>query len=133
VPCELDNNRFAVNDNDDGVVCSDTEFAGKSHMRAYRQTVIGTRHAVAACHYRAAETGLAILEAGGNAIDAGVAMGLALAVVQPEYVNVAGVAPIILYSAGLNCVFTITGLSIGCAGSAQLCDPRGRASAAGSI
>src|SRR5205823_7506393 len=51
-----------------------------------------------------------ILEAGGNAIDAGVATGIALGVVQPEFVNVAGVAPIIIYSAAENCVVTIPGL-----------------------
>ena len=65
---------------------------------------------VAACHYLAAEAGFRILEAGGNAIDAGVAAGMALTVVQPEYVNFAGVAPIIIYSAVHNRVFTIPGL-----------------------
>ena len=50
------------------------------------------------------------MEAGGNAIDAGVAAGIALGVVQPEFVNFAGVAPIIIYSAADNRVFTIPGL-----------------------
>ena len=68
-------------------------------MKAHRPTIMGTRHMVAACHYLAAEAGFRILEAGGNAIDAGVAAGIALGVVQPEYVNFAGVAPIIIYSA----------------------------------
>ena len=79
-------------------------------MTAHRPTVMGTRHMVAACHYLAAEAGFQILEAGGNAIDAGVAAGIALGVVQPELVNVAGVAPIILYSAEQNEVVTISGL-----------------------
>src|SRR6202163_860833 len=79
-------------------------------MKAYRPTIMGTRHMVAACHYLAAEAGFRILEAGGNAIDAGVAAGIALGVVQPEYVNVAGVAPIIIYSAADNRIFTIPGL-----------------------
>jgi gamma-glutamyltranspeptidase/glutathione hydrolase len=65
---------------------------------------------VAACQYLAAEAGFKILEAGGNAIDAGVATGMALAVTQPEYVNFAGVAPIIIYSAKDDRVFTIPGL-----------------------
>jgi gamma-glutamyltranspeptidase/glutathione hydrolase len=64
-------------------------------MKAHRPTIMGTRHMVAACQYLAAEAGFRILEAGGNAIDAGVAGGIALGVVQPEYVNFAGVAPII--------------------------------------
>ena len=64
-------------------------------MKSHRPTIMGTRHMVAATHYLA-EAGFRILEAGGNAIDAGVAAGIALGVVQPEYVNVAGVAPIII-------------------------------------
>src|SRR5215471_6783508 len=79
-------------------------------MKAHRPTIMGTRYMVAACQYLAAEAGFRILEAGGNAIDAGVAAGIALAVVQPEYVNFAGVAPIIIYSAADNRVFTIPGL-----------------------
>jgi gamma-glutamyltranspeptidase / glutathione hydrolase len=79
-------------------------------MKAHRPTIMGTRHMVAACQYLAAEAGFRILEAGGNAIDAGVAAGISLGVVQPEYVNFAGVAPIIIYSAADNRVFTIPGL-----------------------
>jgi gamma-glutamyltranspeptidase/glutathione hydrolase len=79
-------------------------------MKAHRPTIMGTHHMVAACQYLAAEAGFKILEAGGNAIDAGVAAGISLGVVQPEYVNFAGVAPIIVYSAADNRVFTIPGL-----------------------
>jgi gamma-glutamyltranspeptidase/glutathione hydrolase len=79
-------------------------------MKAHRPTIMGTRHMVAACHYLAAEAGFRILEAGGNAIDAGVAAGIALGVVQPEYVNFAGVAPIIIYSAKEDRLVTIAGL-----------------------
>src|SRR5437868_6050491 len=71
---------------------------------------MGTRHMVAACQYLAAEAGFRILEAGGNAIDAGVAAGIALGVVQPEYVNFGGVAPIIIYSAAQDEIVTISGL-----------------------
>ena len=79
-------------------------------MKAHRPTIMGTRHMVSACQYLAAEAGFRVLEAGGNAIDAGVAAGIALGVVQPEYVNFAGVAPIIIYSARENRVITISGL-----------------------
>lgn len=61
-----------------------------------RPTIAGTRHAVSAGHYLAATAGIAILEAGGNAIDAGCAAGIALGVLQPDLVNVAGVAPILI-------------------------------------
>jgi gamma-glutamyltranspeptidase / glutathione hydrolase len=62
----------------------------------HRPTVYGTRHAVSAGHYLAASAGFSILEAGGNAIDAGVAAGIALGVLQPDLVNFAGVAPILI-------------------------------------
>ena len=79
-------------------------------MKAHRPTIMGTRHMIAACQYLAAEAGFKILEAGGNAIDAGVAAGIALGVVQPEYVNFAGVAPIMVYSASEDRIVTIPGL-----------------------
>jgi gamma-glutamyltranspeptidase/glutathione hydrolase len=79
-------------------------------MKAHRPTIMGTRHMVAACQYLATLAGFRILEAGGNAIDAGVATGIALGVVQPEYVNFAGVAPIIVYSAVEDRVLTVPGL-----------------------
>ena len=77
---------------------------------ALRPVVRGHKHAIVAGHYLAAEAGFAILEAGGNAIDAGVAAGIALGVVHSDLVNVAGVAPIILYSAKTGQVETISGL-----------------------
>ncbi len=61
-----------------------------------RPTISGTRHAISAGHYLAAAAGHAILEAGGNAVDAGCAAGLALGVLQPDLVSVAGVAPILI-------------------------------------
>src|SRR5436190_2018134 len=79
-------------------------------MKAHRPTIMGTRHMASATQYLAAEAGFRILEAGGNAIDAGVAAGIALGVVMPEFVNFAGVAPIIIYSAAENRVVTIPGL-----------------------
>jgi gamma-glutamyltranspeptidase/glutathione hydrolase len=65
-----------------------------------RPTIYGTRHAISAGHYLAASAGFAILEAGGNAIDAGVAAGLALGVLQPDLVSPGGVAPILIRLAG---------------------------------
>ena len=63
---------------------------------SHRPTICGTRHAVSAGHYLAAAAGFTILESGGNAIDAGVAAGIALGVLQPDLVNFAGVAPIMI-------------------------------------
>ena len=61
-------------------------------------------------HYGAAHAAFTILEAGGNAIDAGVAAGIALGVLQSDLVNVAGVAPILIYLARTREVVTISGL-----------------------
>jgi gamma-glutamyltranspeptidase/glutathione hydrolase len=79
---------------------------------AMRPDIRGTRHVVSSGHYLASQAGFEILEAGGNAVDAGVAAGLALGVVQSEYVNVAGVAPIIIYLAQSREVITISGLGV---------------------
>ncbi len=78
-------------------------------MLSYRPTVYGTRHAVSAGHYLGTAAGFAVLEAGGNAVDAGCAAGIAIGVVQPDIVNVAGVAPIIIRMAD-GTVETIAGL-----------------------
>lgn len=72
----------------------------------------GTRHMVAAGHQAAAHAGFLILEAGGNAVDAGVATGLALGVTCVDLVNVAGVAPIMIRFAETGEVVTIDGLGV---------------------
>lgn len=76
----------------------------------HRARIVGTRHMASAGHYLAAQAALQVLEAGGNAIDAGVAGGLALQVLQSEYVGFGGVAPIMLYIASTDSFFTVSGL-----------------------
>ena len=78
-------------------------------MKSMRPTLYGSRHAVSAGHHLAAAAGFAVLEAGGNAIDAGCAAGIALGVLHPDEVNVAGVAPIMIRT-GQGKVVTIAGL-----------------------
>src|SRR5262245_64399474 len=90
--------------------CSPAPLPTEGDMKAHRPTIMGTRYMIVACHYLAAEAGYQILDAGGNAIDAGVAAGIALGVVQPEYVNFAGVAPIMVYSAAEDRIVTVPGL-----------------------
>ena len=75
-----------------------------------RPNITGTKHVVASGHYMSAQAALQILEAGGNAIDAGVAAGLATAVLEPIYVSLGGVAPIILFHADTQKIITISGL-----------------------
>lgn len=84
--------------------------AAERGLESFRPTIAGSRHVVSAGHWLAAQAAFDILGAGGNAIDAGVAAGLALGVVQSELVNFAGVAPIILYLAERDEVVTISGL-----------------------
>jgi gamma-glutamyltranspeptidase/glutathione hydrolase len=76
----------------------------------YQPTMLGTRYMVAAGHYLSTQAGYDILEAGGNAVDAGVASAIALAVLQSDIVNVGGVAPTMIYLAETNEVVTISGL-----------------------
>ena len=77
---------------------------------SHRPTIAVTRHAISAGHYLAATAGFDILQAGGNAIDAGCAAGIALGVLQSDLVDVAGVAPIMIYLAEKEEVVTIAGL-----------------------
>src|SRR5438874_13409725 len=79
-------------------------------IESLRPLLLGTRHMAVAGHYGAAHTAFTILESGGNAVDAGVAAGIALGVLQSDLVNVAGVAPIMLYLAAKREVLTISGL-----------------------
>jgi gamma-glutamyltranspeptidase/glutathione hydrolase len=77
---------------------------------SHRPTIAVTQHAISAGHYLAATAGFDILQAGGNAIDAGCAAGIALGVLQSDLVDVAGVAPIMIYLADKEEVVTIAGL-----------------------
>ena len=81
-----------------------------AHMDGFRPLIRGQRHMVASGHYLATQAAFQILEAGGNAVDAGVAGGIALGVVHSQYVNVAGVAPIVMYLANERRVEVISGL-----------------------
>lgn len=84
--------------------------ANRHSMPLHHPRIIGTRHMVASANYLAAQVGLDILDAGGNAIDAGVAAGIAVSVLQCEFVNFAGVAPILVHIAATGETFSISGL-----------------------
>ena len=79
-------------------------------MASERAETVATRHMAVAGHQLAASAAFSVLEAGGNAIDAGVAGGLALGILESDLVSVAGVAPIMVYSAETQQVVTISGL-----------------------
>ena len=65
---------------------------------------------VVAGHPLAARAASRTLEAGGNAVDAGVAAGICLGVVHPDMVSVAGVAPLIVHLARSRETWTVSGL-----------------------
>src|SRR2546426_11664508 len=67
--------------------------------RALRPDALGLRYAVAAGHPLAALAALRILEAGGNAVDAGVAGGVCLSVGHPDIVSFAGGGPVLFFDA----------------------------------
>ncbi|WP_427184690.1 gamma-glutamyltransferase family protein [Bordetella bronchialis] len=75
-----------------------------------RPTLAGLNHMISAGHYLATQAGMDVLRAGGNAVDAGVAAGIALGVVQSDIVNFGGVAPILVYQADTGKVWSISGL-----------------------
>jgi gamma-glutamyltranspeptidase/glutathione hydrolase len=72
--------------------------------------ITGARHMIVAGHYLAAQAGHAVLEGGGNAVDAGIAAAIALGVVHSDQVQVAGVAPMLIYLAERDEAVAISGL-----------------------
>jgi gamma-glutamyltranspeptidase/glutathione hydrolase len=77
---------------------------------AHRPAILGIHGMVSSGHYLATQAAVDILKHGGNAIDAGVAAGLCLNVVQPDMTSLGGVAPVMVYRADANRVSTIDGV-----------------------
>ena len=77
-----------------------------------RPVIAGRRGVVAAGHYLATEAGMHILRSGGNAIDAGVAMGFCLSVLEPHLNGIAGESPILIYHAETKRVVAVNGQGV---------------------
>ena len=78
--------------------------------RSHRPSIRGKRYVVSSVHYLATMGGVRILESGGNAADAGVAVGICINVLQPGFTHFGGVAPIIYCPGSGAPVETISGL-----------------------
>lgn len=79
-------------------------------MAEHRPTIHAPHYAVSSAHYLASAAAQQMFQRGGNATDAGVAAGLALNVLLPEWTGIDGVAPILVYSGNTGQVSSIAGL-----------------------
>ena len=77
---------------------------------SWRPTLVGRHYAVSSGHYLATAAAMRVLDAGGNAVDAGVTAAMALAVLQPDVVSFAGVAPTLLYLHEEGRIISLAGL-----------------------
>src|SRR5437899_10135481 len=75
-----------------------------------RPALLASRHMVSSCHYLATFAGTRMFERRGNAIDAGVAAGIALNVLERHLTDFGGVAPCIVFRPGMDRPETIDGL-----------------------
>lgn len=80
-----------------------------SYPSTNRPDVRGTRGAVSADHPLAAQEGLRVLQEGGNAVDAALAMAAVLAVVRPHMNGVGGDAFMLVYEAATGEVHALNG------------------------
>lgn len=83
---------------------------GLPPVESSRPTLAGDRWMAVTGHPLTVQVAAAVLEAGGNAVDAGVAAGLATNVVQVDMSNLAGIAPIIVRPARSPQPVTVAGV-----------------------
>ena len=77
-----------------------------------RPELRGTFGMVASTHWLASQSGMAVLERGGNAFDAAVATGFVLQVVEPHLNGPGGEVPVIFYSAERDDVVVLCGQGV---------------------
>ncbi len=77
-----------------------------------RPELTGDHGMVASTHWLASQTGMAALEAGGNAFDAAVAAGFVLHVVEPHLNGPGGDMPLVAWSAARQAPFVVCGQGV---------------------
>lgn len=75
-----------------------------------RPQLVGEKFAVVAGHPLVSMVAMSVFEAGGNAVDAGVAAGIASTVIQVDMANFGGIAPILIREAGSDQCVSIAGV-----------------------
>lgn len=89
---------------------AEQRLAGITPNVSDRPTVFGTEAMIVSGNSLSSMAGWRILAAGGNATDAGVAVGLATNVVESSFTGIGGVAPCLLYLADRDAVIGISGV-----------------------
>ena len=74
-----------------------------------RPVILARKGVVTSGHYLATAAGFRMLEKGGNAFDAAVAMGFACAVLEPQYYGIGGEVAILVYTARDKRVWSVSG------------------------
>jgi gamma-glutamyltranspeptidase/glutathione hydrolase len=74
------------------------------HFATHRPLLMGTRWMITADHPLAAQAGAAVLESGGNAVDAAIAANLVMTVVRPHMCGLAGDLFMLIYKAADGCL-----------------------------
>src|SRR5688572_720826 len=77
-----------------------------------RPELTGDHGMVASTHWLASQSGMAVLEAGGNAFDAAVAAGFVLHVVEPHLNGPGGDLPLLAWSAERGEPFVVCGQGV---------------------
>lgn len=91
-----------------GLILSVASVFADGHAR-YPNSVVGTTHMVSAANPLASEAGLAVLEAGGTAMDAAVAVQIMLNLVEPESSGIGGGAFLLYWDAQQQKLLTYDG------------------------
>ncbi|MEU4764191.1 gamma-glutamyltransferase [Actinosynnema sp. NPDC023794] len=86
-------------------------------MFTTRPELVGTHGMVASTHWLASSAGMAVLEDGGNAFDAAVAVGFVLQVVEPHLNGPGGEVPVVFAAAGETSPRVLCGQGVAPAGA----------------